>query len=117
MRFIIDAQLPRQLARELAAMGHDAVHTMDLPLKNRTPDRNIIALSISENRTVVTKDKDFYLSFTLHKIPPKLLLITTGNITNRDLQQLMIENLKTIVPLFESYSFLELTREQLIVHE
>lgn len=31
MRFLIDAQLPRRLARWLAALGHDAVHTLDLP--------------------------------------------------------------------------------------
>ncbi len=36
MKFIVDAQLPRRLALELAAAGHDAVHTLDLAKDNRT---------------------------------------------------------------------------------
>ncbi|WP_300970662.1 DUF5615 family PIN-like protein [Thiocapsa sp.] len=31
MRFIVDAQLPRRLARWLNARGHDVLHTLDLP--------------------------------------------------------------------------------------
>jgi predicted nuclease of predicted toxin-antitoxin system len=38
MKFVVDAQLPRRLARELAEFGHDAVHTLDLPAGNHTPD-------------------------------------------------------------------------------
>jgi predicted nuclease of predicted toxin-antitoxin system len=30
MKFVVDAQLPRRLARELAAAGHDVMHTLDL---------------------------------------------------------------------------------------
>ncbi|HTV61099.1 MAG TPA: DUF5615 family PIN-like protein, partial [Verrucomicrobiae bacterium] len=39
MKFIVDAQLPRRLARALAEAGHDVTHTLDLPLQNLTPDR------------------------------------------------------------------------------
>jgi len=38
MKFLVDAQLPRRLAYRLQDAGHDAVHTLDLPLANRTPD-------------------------------------------------------------------------------
>jgi predicted nuclease of predicted toxin-antitoxin system len=38
----VDAQLPRRLARLLAAANHDAVHTLDLPLRNLTPDDEIL---------------------------------------------------------------------------
>jgi predicted nuclease of predicted toxin-antitoxin system len=31
MKFIIDAQLPRRLARFLQGLGYDAIHTLDLP--------------------------------------------------------------------------------------
>jgi hypothetical protein len=31
MKFVVDAQLPRRLARELAAAGHDAVRTSIFP--------------------------------------------------------------------------------------
>ena len=59
MRFLIDAQLPRRLARWLRNEGHDAVHTMDLPEGNRTGDSGRIAISVRERRIIVTKDEDF----------------------------------------------------------
>ena len=88
MKFLVDAQLPRRIARELAASGHEASHTLDLPLGNRTPDADIAALAAREGRVVVTKDSDFVTTFLLHGLPPKLLLISTGNISNEDLSRL-----------------------------
>ena len=82
MKFAVDAQLPRRLARQLAAAGHDALHCLDLPLGNRTPDDDIAALAANEGRVVVTKDSDFVTSFLLRGAPPKLLLFSTGNISN-----------------------------------
>jgi hypothetical protein len=38
MKFLIDAQLPRRFVVWLTEAGHDALHTLDLPLKNQTPD-------------------------------------------------------------------------------
>ena len=32
MKFLVDAQLPIRLARFLQASGHDAIHTLDLPI-------------------------------------------------------------------------------------
>jgi predicted nuclease of predicted toxin-antitoxin system len=45
MKFIVDAQLPKRLARWLAARGHDVLHTLDLPEQNRTQDAAITALA------------------------------------------------------------------------
>ncbi len=38
MKFLVDAQLPRRLSRSLTALNHDAIHTLDLPRHNLTPD-------------------------------------------------------------------------------
>jgi predicted nuclease of predicted toxin-antitoxin system len=38
MKFLVDAHLPRRLAYQLRAFGHEAVHTLDLPRGKRTPD-------------------------------------------------------------------------------
>jgi predicted nuclease of predicted toxin-antitoxin system len=62
MKFVVDAQLPRRLAHELAASGHDVTHTLDFPLGNRTPDGEIAALALREGRVVVTKDSDSCLT-------------------------------------------------------
>ena len=65
MKFLVDAQLPRRLVYRLQEAGHDAIHTLDLPLGNRSPDRVINEISKLEQRIVITKDADFVNSFTL----------------------------------------------------
>lgn len=82
MKFLVDAQLPRRLVYRLRDAGYDALHTLDLPLGNRTPDTELNAISMRENRVVVTKDADFVSSFIVSRVPYKLLLISTGNISN-----------------------------------
>ena len=59
MNFLVDAQLPRRMAHEIVALGDDAVHTLDLPAGNLTPDSAITKLAIAEARVVITKDSDF----------------------------------------------------------
>ena len=63
MKFIVDAQLPRRLARELSSSGHDALHSLDLPDGNRTADEIINKLAAKDGRIVITKDADFVTSF------------------------------------------------------
>ncbi|MEQ1744298.1 MAG: DUF5615 family PIN-like protein [Saprospiraceae bacterium] len=69
MKLLVDAQLPKKLARWLATQGFDALHTLDLPDKNRTSDDFINALSIREKRIVISKDSDFYNRFLLRLEP------------------------------------------------
>ncbi|MBI3411876.1 MAG: DUF5615 family PIN-like protein [Planctomycetes bacterium] len=116
MNFLIDAQLPRQLARTLTAAGHDAVHTLDLPNANRTTDAEINAISLREKRVVITKDNDFVDSFLLSNKPYKLLLISTGNISNKDLEALFTPLIPKMVATFQSHDYAELTSSALIVH-
>ncbi|HUN07453.1 MAG TPA: DUF5615 family PIN-like protein [Aggregatilineales bacterium] len=116
MKFLIDAQLPRRLAASIRAAGHDAIHTLDLPNGNRTSDSEINAISVQEGCVVVTKDSDFVESFFLNDKPFKLLLISTGNITNTALEALLIPSLATIVEMLDSSRFVEVTRDSIVVH-
>lgn len=117
MKFLIDAQLPRRLVYRLQEAGHEATHTLDLPLGNRSPDRIINEISEQEQRIVVTKDADFVNSFTLYRKPYKLLLVSTGNIKNAELERLFLQNIQQIAEAFESYDFVELGRAALTIHE
>ena len=45
MKFLVDAQLPRRFAGWLREAGHDARHTLELPLGNRTPDHALVELA------------------------------------------------------------------------
>lgn len=116
MKFIVDAQLPRQIALELAAKGHDAIHTLDLPLGNRTPDKDVTVRAVQDGRVVITKDSDFVATFLLRGVPPKLLLISTGNISNSKLSVLLAANLKAIESAFVQHSFIELSGSALTIH-
>jgi predicted nuclease of predicted toxin-antitoxin system len=87
MNFLVDAQLPRRLARILASAGHDALHTLDLSRANRTTDAEINAISLRQKRVVITKDADFVDSFLLSKEPYKLLLVSTGNTRTKTLKR------------------------------
>jgi predicted nuclease of predicted toxin-antitoxin system len=101
----------------LREAGHDALHTLDLPERNRTTDQSIIALSLRDHRVVVTKDADFVSGFVLRNEPERLLLVSTGNITNAELQRILISNLTGIVAAFDVARFVEISRAGVIVHE
>ena len=116
MKFIVDAQLPRRLARDLTVAGHEATHTGDLPLGNRTQDGDIAALAAKEGGMVVTKDSDFVTTFLLRGMPPKLLLISTGNISNDALSRLIAANLTTLETALAKHNFVELNALAITIH-
>jgi predicted nuclease of predicted toxin-antitoxin system len=116
MKFLVDAHLPRSLVRRLREVGYDAIHTRDLPRGNRTPDTVINDLSMREQRIVVTKDEEFVTSLLLYHEPYKLLLVSTGNIKNTELELLLLTNINQIVTAFTAYDFIEIDRTSLIFH-
>jgi predicted nuclease of predicted toxin-antitoxin system len=116
MKFLVDAQLPRRLAHELAAAGHDVVHAAELLLQNRTPDNEIVARAVREGRVVVTKDSDFVTNFLLHGTPTKMLLISTGNISNAALSRLVAANLTALETALTGHDFIELSMSVIMIH-
>ena len=116
MKFLIDAHLPQKFVGWLEEQGHDAIHTLDLPRKNATPDSEVIKYAVTDSRIVVSKDSDFIQAFLVNGVP-SLLLISTGNISNQGLESLLKANLNAIVKAFEDNSFIEITSDGLIIHE
>jgi predicted nuclease of predicted toxin-antitoxin system len=115
MKFLVDAQLPRRVTAWLAAAGCDAIHTLDLPDGNRTTDAQINDVADRDQRVVVSKDADFVDGHLLRGRPAKLLLISTGNISNRDLEAVMVPLIPDIVRELQAHSFLELGPAGLVV--
>lgn len=114
MKFLVDAQLPRSLAKFLCDKGHDAIHTLELPDGNDTTDKEINRISLAEQRVVISKDGDFYNSFTAVREPHKLLYVRTGNLENAALISLFEKNLGTIISELDSGSVVEVTRVYII---
>ena len=92
---------PPALRNWLREAGHDALHTLDLPKKNHTPDNELITRAMQEGRIVISKDADFVQSYLVTGEPP-LLLISTGNISNAELEKTLRDNLSAIEAAFAS---------------
>lgn len=116
MKFLVDVQLPRRMAHLLRQAGYDALHTLDLPNTNRTPDEEILEVAAREQRIVVSKDADFVNSHLLRGRPERLLLLSTGNIRNADLEALLLPNIAAIVAAFDTARLVELTHTAVILH-
>lgn len=116
MKFLVDAHLPRRLTYRLREAGHEAVHTLDLSTGNRTTDEEIHELSLRANYILITKDADFVNDFILQRRPYKLLLVSTGNITNKELEAIFARNISDIADLFLTHDFIEIDRTSIVIH-
>ena len=114
MRFIVDAHLPIKLSELLVEHNYDSIHTSQLPNANSTSDKEIIELSLKESRIVISKDSDFYNRYLRKSEPYKLILISTGNISNKNLLDLINKNLKKISEEIELNFVLEITATSII---
>ena len=56
------------------------------------------------------------MNFLIHRQPYKLLLVSTGNIRNAELELLFHQNIEHIVESFDKYDFIEIDRTALIFH-
>lgn len=113
---MVDAHLPMQLVYYLRERGHDVIHTRELPQKNETEDADIIQIAVRENRTVVSKDADFFQHYILKGEPPKLLILTMGNIINKELLTLFQVNIDLIENDLSQNKVVELSNEVVTVH-
>ncbi|MEM1211438.1 MAG: DUF5615 family PIN-like protein [Planctomycetota bacterium] len=117
MRYLIDAQLPRRAVDWLTTSESDAIHTLDLPDGNRTPDSAIIKRADLDGRVVVTKDADFVDAHLMQNRPARLLLISIGNLSNPGLQALLEPLTPTLNHQFKTRRFLELTHHGLLIRD
>ncbi len=89
MKIWIDAQLPPTLAQWLIkTFDLEAVALRDLGLRD-AQDMEIFEAARLENAVIMTKDSDFIDLVCRLGSPPQILWITCGNVTNRNLKQLL----------------------------
>ena len=68
----------------------------------------------SDDRIVVTKDRDFEVGHLIGGVPERLL-VTTGNITNGELLSLVVANIDVIADSFECARFIELSSDAVTI--
>ena len=84
MKFLIDAQLPPQLAHWIATRGQQATHVSDVGLQ-AVGDGLIWEHARNEEAIVISKDEDFVDRWLLVERPVALIWIRKGNCSNRAL--------------------------------
>lgn len=95
----IDANLPPKTVFWLSdAFGVNAEHVFSLNLLTNG-DKEIFekARQSSQQIIIITKDEDFVELVLRKKSPPKVIWITAGNLTNDQLKEILIKNLKQAV--------------------
>lgn len=117
MNVVIDAHFPRNLVWLFQEFNINAYHTLGMPNQNQTTDNEILDFADEYNAIVMSKDADFVDSFYLQNRPKKLLLISTGNIKNSELKQLLTNHLTEVIDCFKDFNFIELTNHQIIIHQ
>ena len=113
MKLLVDAKL---LVEILDQLGLDATHVDDLPKGDETSDAEISNYVDTHDLMVVTKDIDFYHSYTTVGKLKRLFLITTGNLKNRQLFNLFRNNILVIKNALKRSNFVELSNSGLIEH-
>lgn len=84
MKFVVDAQLPPQLAVWLRAKGHDGVALRDIGLRD-ADDPDIWRYVEGADAIIVTKDEDFAVMARSLPNGPQVLWVRIGNTLNREL--------------------------------
>jgi predicted nuclease of predicted toxin-antitoxin system len=82
--FLIDAQLPPGLARQLKRIGHEAFHVSEVASAAAT-DKGVRDLAIERGAILVSKDEDFVSMNAVDELGCPLLWIRIGNTTNEAL--------------------------------
>lgn len=100
LNFIVDAQLPPQLAVWLREKGCSAKALRELSLQN-ADDRTVWLLAEREAAVIVTKDEDFAL-LAAARPGPSILWVRTGNLVNRLLLERFEQSWSQIVDHFGS---------------
>jgi predicted nuclease of predicted toxin-antitoxin system len=114
VKFILDAHIPPSLCKIIDSFGHEAVHSSELPNANESTDSEIISYAVENEMIVVTKDSDFYYRFITNRMPPRLLLIKTGNIKTRELKSLFVQKFNKIILAFQDHSLVEIHKDYLV---
>lgn len=93
MKVWIDAQLPPTLVDWLSvAFELESVALRDLSLRD-AQDIVIFEAARAEPAVIMTKDSDFIDLVCRLGTPPQILWLTCGNVTNRNLRQLLTATL------------------------
>lgn len=105
----LDAQLAPSLAKWITKQ-------FDIPCKAlrelnllTAEDVQIFEKAKKENAIIITKDSDFVDLITRLKAPPKIILLTCGNTSNKKLKEIFKNKLPVALTLLETNPLVEIS--------
>lgn len=101
MKFLVDNQLPLQIARHLAAGGHPSVHVAEVGL-DEASDAAVWDWARQEDRVVVSKDEDFFFLASRPDDTGRLVWVRLGNCRTEALLVAFERALPTILAAFDA---------------
>jgi predicted nuclease of predicted toxin-antitoxin system len=97
MNFLCDVHIPIALVKFLSDHGCEASHVNSLPKKWNSTDSEICQFADENNLVVITKDQDFKNTHFVKGTPAKLIRITLGNISNKELISIFKKHLPELL--------------------
>jgi predicted nuclease of predicted toxin-antitoxin system len=101
VRFLVDAQLPPDLAGFLTSCGYEARHVSEIGLLS-AGDAQIWKHAQSGGFVIVTKDADFAVMSALRGAPPQIVWLRFGNTRKTELRERLAALLPRIVAAFHA---------------
>ena len=106
MKFLCDVHISIKVAKRITQLGYPAEHINSILDKWHTKDQDVTRYVDKFNLILITKDQDFRNSYLLNHTPKKLIKINLGNISNKELLQILenhINQIETIHQTNESF--------------
>jgi predicted nuclease of predicted toxin-antitoxin system len=100
VKFLVDAQLPPDVARWLRDAGHDAQAVRAVGLRD-ADDSEIWQHALATGAAVITKDEDFPIRAQQTDASPVIVWLRIGNTSNHALQLWFMPQLPQILAWIE----------------
>lgn len=102
MKLLLDANLSWKLLGRLKNHFDDCFHVDRIGLKIPATDNLIWQYAHSNGLIIVTNDVDFLNLLDFKGFPPKIILLKTGNQSNKYLESLLIKHKEAIQSFYEN---------------
>jgi len=102
MNLLLDANLSWRLSRNLSNHFEKVRHVDQIGIGIPAKDLDIWEWSRKNDFIIVTNDEDFLNLLIMKGFPPKVILLRTGNQSNKYLSDLLIQKKENILNLSES---------------
>ena len=110
VRYLIDENLPPDLAEIFIRNGLVASHVNDIISNIPVKDSAIRRLSLNRDMVLITKDDDFVKSYVSRAVPERLIFVF-GNFRKAEILQTFNEHFEKIITLSKQYNLVEVNKK------